>query len=211
MFTGLIEEIGTVTRFQRIGERFDLDIQATKVMEGLKVDDSISINGVCLTVVGFHKSGFSAQVVPQTVKKSNLGSLETGARVNLERAMAAGDRFGGHFVQGHVDGVGRILQLTHTNDHAVLRVKIPEDLTPFCVDQGSIALNGISLTIASIRDEIVEVAIIPHTLQETNLKNRQSGDDVNIEVDMLSKYVHKHLQSTSNSGITLEWMKEQGF
>jgi len=211
MFTGLIEELGTVTRFQRIGDRYDLDIRATKVIQDLQTDDSISINGVCLTVVGFHEAGFSVQVVPQTVKMSNLGNLKTGSVVNLERAMAAGDRFGGHFVQGHVDGVGEITGLSRTDDHALLRVEIPKESAVFCVEQGSIAIDGISLTIAAIQDSIIEVAVIPHTLKETNLQDRQPGDKVNIEVDMLSKYVQRHIRSTSDTGLTLDWIKDQGF
>ncbi|MCF7804904.1 MAG: riboflavin synthase [Candidatus Marinimicrobia bacterium] len=211
MFTGIIEEKGTVKRFQRRGERFDLDISATQVLDNMKIDDSISVNGVCLTVIRVDNDGFGAQVVPQTVQKSAIGDIRPGDAVNLERALAAGDRFGGHFVQGHVDGVGEIQSISRDEDHATMSVSIPEELSKFCVDQGSIAIDGISLTIASLENTIVKIAVIPHTLKQTTLGERGPGDRVNIEIDMLSKYVRRHLQGADESSITMDWLREQGY
>lgn len=212
MFTGIIEEIGTITRFRRRGDRYDLEIEAGKITEDLRVDDSVNINGVCLTVVETTSGGFRVQVVPQTLRLSALEDYRVGDRVNLERAMAAGGRFGGHFVQGHVDGCADIKRIQRENDHATLSLTLSSDLTRFCIDQGSVAVDGVSLTIAGLRAGEMEIAIIPHTLKQTTLHARQRGDRVNIEVDMLSKYIQKHLQSMqSDRNMTIDWIQEQGF
>jgi len=211
MFTGLVEEIGTIRKIAQQGDRFDLFIEATTVTEDLKVDDSVNVNGVCLTVVDYTPESFHVQVVPQTIRKSAFRNYRAGERVNLERAMSAGGRFGGHFVQGHVDGTAELINLRHSEDHAELTLSAPVDLLQYCVDQGSIAVDGISLTIASIQDNTINIAVIPHTLTQTNLQYKQPGDLMNIEVDMLSKYVKKHLQQSSESKMSFEWLTEQGF
>lgn len=211
MFTGLIEEIGIVRKFNQIGERYDLQIQAETVTEELEIDDSISVNGVCLTVVELGGHGFKVQVVPQTVRKSSLRHLRINQRVNLERAMAAGGRFGGHFVQGHVDGTAELLKITQIDDYATMEFRMEEGLSKYCVNQGSIAVDGVSLTIANIDGASLEIAVIPHTLRMTTLGSLRQGDEVNIEVDMLSKYIERHLQQKNDSSMSLEWLQKQGF
>ncbi|MBD3274981.1 MAG: riboflavin synthase [Candidatus Marinimicrobia bacterium] len=212
MFTGLIEEQGTVQTFQRKGDRYDLTVTADKILADVKIDDSINVNGVCLTVVDHSPTDFSVQIVPQTVKKSALKYLKPGDAVNLERAMAAGGRFGGHFVQGHADGTAQVRALYEKEDWAVLTLEVPDDLVAFCVSQGSITIEGVSLTIAEIRERELDIAIIPHTLKVTTLGHKRQGDEVNIEVDLLSKYVHKHLNShQKTSKLSLEWLEQQGY
>lgn len=211
MFTGLIEEVGTIRELSRRGDRYDMTIRATTVTGGLAVDDSVNVNGVCLTVVDFTERAFRVQVVPQTIRMTAFRHYQAGDRVNLERAMAAGGRFGGHFVQGHADGTASVTRVTRHADHAELAVRCEPELIRYCVPQGSIAIDGVSLTIASLRVDEVEVALIPHTLHQTNLHDRTIGDVVNIEVDMLSKYVARHLTQRTASPITLEWLTEQGF
>ena len=212
MFTGLIEELGTVQNFKRKGERYDLSITANEILADVKIDDSINVNGVCLTVIEHSSTDFAVQVVPQTVKKSALKYLKPGDVVNLERAMAADGRFGGHFVQGHADGTARVKALTEKEDWAVLTLDVPDELVAFCVNQGSITIEGVSLTIAEIRDRELDIAIIPHTLKVTTLGQKRQGDEVNIEVDLLSKYVHKHLNSQQQtSKLSIEWLEQQGY
>jgi len=211
MFTGLIEEIGRIGEFRKIGDRFDLVINANLVSTDVKVDDSIAVNGVCLTVVDHNRDYFQVQVIPQTVRMSALTNYSAGDEVNLERAMAAGDRFGGHFVQGHVDGTAKVASWHREKEDIRLQIQLGENLMKFCVDQGSICIDGVSLTIAGIQQNLLEVALIPHTLEATTLGQRSPGDLVNIEVDMLSKYVYRHLHPDEQSGMTMEWLKEQGF
>lgn len=212
MFTGLIEELGTVRHFKRKGNRYDLTVAADTILEDIKIDDSVNVNGVCLTVIDHSPTDFSVQVVPQTVKKSALKYLKSGDSVNLERAMAAGGRFGGHFVQGHADGTARIKALYEKEDWAVLTLDVPDELIAFCVSQGSITIDGVSLTIADIRDKEMDIAIIPHTLKVTTLGQKNTGNEVNIEVDLLSKYVHKHLNSQQQkSKLSIEWLEQQGY
>jgi len=211
MFTGLIEEVGTIRELHRRGDRYDLTIGANTITGDLAVDDSVNVSGVCLTVVDYTESAFRVQVVPQTIRMTAFRQYQVGDRVNLERAMTAGGRFGGHFVQGHADGTASVTRLTRHADHAELAVRCERELIRFCVPQGSIAIDGVSLTIASLREDQVEVALIPHTLHETNLQDRTMGDVVNIEVDMLSKYVERHVARQTVSPITLEWLTEQGF
>lgn len=193
MFTGIIEEIGTVRRFIPRSGRYDLTITAENVTEGLAVDHSIGVNGVCLSVTALEPGGFHAQVVPQTVSMSTMKHLRAGARVNLERAVPAGGRFGGHFVQGHVDGTARVETLDRRSDHALLRLLLPAGLLRYCVGQGSVCVDGVSLTIAAIHGRRVDAAVIPHTMNRTTLGERKRGDEVNVEVDLLSKYVRRHL------------------
>jgi len=211
MFTGLIEEIGRIREFRKIGDRFDLVINANLVTKDVNVDDSIAVNGVCLTVVDHGIDYFKVQVIPQTVRMSALTNYSRGDEVNLERAMAAGDRFGGHFVQGHVDGTAKVTSWHREKEDIRLQIQFGENLMKFCVDQGSICIDGVSLTIAGIQQNLLEVALIPHTLEATTLGQRSPGDLVNIEVDMLSKYVYRHLHPDEQSGMTMEWLKEQGF
>lgn len=220
MFTGLIEEIGSLERTQRQGEAMILTISADKVLEGVKLGDSIAVNGVCLTVVSFDRRTFAVDVMPETYRLTNLASLTPGSPVNLERAMQAGGRFGGHIVQGHVDGTGTIRE-RRTNENAVVFTVEADnpDLLRYMVTQGSVTLDGISLTLidASPDSNRFSVSIIPHTLSETVLQFKHAGHRVNIECDILGKYVD-HLLSmrerrpaAASGGLTEAMLRDNGF
>ncbi|PTX50863.1 riboflavin synthase alpha chain [Melghirimyces profundicolus] len=211
MFTGLVEEVGTIRSIDRKGNAMRLTVSCRKVVNGVKTGDSIAVNGVCLTVTESGADHFSADVMPETMMKSNLGELAVQSPVNLERALAAGDRLGGHFVQGHVDGVGRILSRTPVENAVLFRIGVPRELTRWMVDKGSVAVNGISLTIVRTEPEAFSVSIIPHTLQVTQLKEARPGDPVNIECDMIGKYVAKLTSGYAAPGLTAEKLKESGF
>ncbi|KIL34879.1 riboflavin synthase subunit alpha [Cohnella kolymensis] len=197
MFTGLIEEMGVLRSVQRRGEAMIITIQASKVTEDVKMGDSISVNGVCLTVVGFDRQSFTVDVMPETFRHTNLRSISPGSTVNLERAMMAGGRFGGHLVQGHVDGTGVIRSRTAEANAVVFKIA-PHDgqLLRSIVPQGSVTLDGISLTVVTVDREAdsFTVSIIPHTLRETILQHKYPGETLNIECDILGKYVD-HLLS----------------
>jgi riboflavin synthase len=194
MFTGIIEEAGEVRRLlaQRTGAR--LDIGCGMVLSDAAPGVSIAVNGVCLTAVDVGESHFSVDLAPETLHCSNLGDLLTGSVVNLERPLALSGRLSGHMVQGHVDGTGELVSLEELGDgNWWLRVKAPAELDRYLIHKGSVSLDGISLTIAALADGIVSVAIIPHTYEVTNLRTRQPGDRINIEVDLIAKYVEKLL------------------
>lgn len=192
MFTGLVEEIGRLRAVRRQGEAMVLTLSARKVLEDVREGDSIAVNGVCLTVVSFDSGSFSVDVMPETFRRTNLHELQPGSPVNLERAMRAGGRFGGHLVQGHVDGTGVIVSRTAEANAVVFGIR-PHDapLFRYLVPQGSVALDGISLTVVSADRAagVFTVSIIPHTLRETVLQYKRIGDTVNIECDVLGKYV----------------------
>ncbi|GGA39145.1 riboflavin synthase subunit alpha [Kroppenstedtia guangzhouensis] len=191
MFTGLVEEVGRIGSMDREGDAMRLSISCKQVLEGVQVGDSVAVNGVCLTVVGFDADQFWTDVMPETINRTNLGQLALGSPVNLERALRAGDRLGGHFVQGHVDGMGRVLTRTPRENAVLFRIEVPAELTRWMVNQGSVAVNGISLTIVTVEPEAFTVSIIPHTLELTQLKETEPGDSVNIECDLIGKYVVK--------------------
>ncbi|KEZ50790.1 MULTISPECIES: riboflavin synthase [Metabacillus] len=212
MFTGIIEEIGTIGSMSGSDKAIEMTIHASNVLEDVKLGDSISVNGVCLTVTKFTSSSFTVDVMPETVKATSLNALKQGSNVNLERAMAAGGRFGGHFVTGHVDGTGTIIRKRPSANAVYYDIKASRDLTSSLVMKGSIAIDGISLTIFGLENELVTVSIIPHTLSETVLGGKEAGDIVNIECDMLGKYVKKFIdQSQGSSSITPDFLKENGF
>jgi riboflavin synthase len=189
MFTGIVEELGTV---ERAGAR--LRIQCSKVLEGSQTGSSIAVNGVCLTAVDLDGASFSADLAPETIRRSNLGDLQVGSKVNLERPLALSDRLSGHIVQGHVDGVGELRSLKSLgDDNWWMEVTIPAELDRYLVYKGSIAIDGISLTIAELRGDILAVTIIPHTCRSTNLRSRKPGEKLNLECDMLAKHVEKLL------------------
>lgn len=220
MFTGLIEEMGVLRAVQRRGEAMILTISASKVLADVKLGDSISVNGVCLTVVEFDRYSFSVDVMPETYRLTNLHSIPSGSALNLERAMMAGGRFGGHLVQGHVDGTGTIKERS-TQANAVVFTVEPNDIQIMrhVVQQGSITLDGISLTVVSADRESghFTVSIIPHTLRETVLQNKHPGHTLNIECDILGKYVD-HLLSMRDTqpakqsgGLTESILRDNGF
>lgn len=208
MFTGIIEELGKILNITSN----KIKVECVSVLEGTKLGDSIAVNGVCLTVVELFEKSFVADVSQETFKVTSLNDLRIGALVNLERAMKADGRFGGHMVSGHIDGKGKLIGCKKQGDFYILEVDLPSELSKFVIKKGSVAINGISLTIAEIVDNIVRVAIIPHTYENTNLKNLKNGDFVNIEVDLVAKYIEKFLSTSDNkSRISLEFLQEHGF
>lgn len=194
MFTGIVEEKGTVGRILPADQGIRLEIDGPLVAPGLAVGDSIAVNGVCLTVVESTATGFSADVVKETLDRTNLGALESGSSVDLERPMLASGRFDGHIVQGHVDGVGRVERVIPEGAGARMTVTIPEGMERFVVEKGSVTVDGVSLTIARVIERGFEVALIPHTLTVTVLGDRLSGDLVNLEVDVIAKYVERLME-----------------
>ena len=207
MFTGIVEEIGMV-RGISLGS---LAIEAKKVLEGIKPGDSIAINGACLTVTLVGKDRFSVDVMPETVRRTNLSRLHYGTPVNLERAMQAEGRFGGHFVQGHVDDVGKVLSLQPEEEAIIARISAPASLMPYMVNKGFIAVDGVSLTVIDCDDFSFSVSLVAYTREHTTLGNRKPGDMVNLEVDIIAKYVERFKQRYERGGLTLDFLEEQGF
>jgi riboflavin synthase len=191
MFTGLIEEMGKILKIQSNSAGKLFQIEARKVIRDLKIGESVAIDGACLSVVEFGSSCFTVQAVQETLTKSNLNFLKVGDYVNLERAMLATSRFGGHFVQGHVDGVGKLISLKSLGESGEMSLLVTDELLRYIVPKGSIAINGISLTVVSVESAVVRIALIPLTLTGTNLKYKKNGDFLNIEVDLLAKYIER--------------------
>ena len=185
MFTGIVEEVGLVAKL----DARSLTVRASKVVNGLQLGDSISVNGACLTVVARRDDQFSVDVVPETRRRTSLGTLTPGNRVNLERPLAVGDRLGGHIMQGHVDATGRVTSRKPEADSVILRISSPKRLMPYIVEKGSIAVDGISLTVVKRGASSFTLSVIPYTLENTNLKEKAVGDRVNLEVDIVAKYV----------------------
>ena len=189
MFTGIVEEVGTVTELE--GQR--LTIAAGTVLEDVKLGDSIAVNGACLTVVDFSTSRFSVELAPETLKRTSSGSWAPGRQVNLERPLAVSDRLGGHIVQGHVDATGRITSLKPEGDCVIFRIASPKRLMPYIVEKGFVAVDGISLTVVKVGASSFSLSVIPYTLTKTNLQNQAKGGRVNLEVDIVAKYVESLL------------------
>lgn len=214
MFTGIIEEIGKINRIDRIAGGKRLKISCNTVLEDLKKNDSVSVSGVCLTVIKVENDGFWVDAVGETLKKTTLVNIGLSACVNLERALRLNDRLGGHIVQGHVSGIGGITQITKLGENYFVEVQIPENLIKYTIDEGSITVDGISLTIAKLNGNKVGLSIIPHTWANTNLRQKKIGDDVNIETDFLAKYIENFLlkkQSTGEDKFSDEWFKKMGY
>jgi riboflavin synthase len=218
MFTGLVEEIGQMKGVTRQGEAMRLVIGASRVLEGVMLGDSISVSGVCLTVTSFDRSSFSADVMPETYRKSNLHQLRAGAKVNLERAMQAGARFGGHIVQGHIDGTGTITGREADANAVVYRIELDDPASlKYVIPKGSITIDGISLTVVDVAAHSLTVSIIPHTLGETALQHKHAGDTVNIECDIIGKYVDHLLhfrqpeKQSGSSKLSTAFLMENGF
>jgi riboflavin synthase len=193
MFTGIVEELGTVGALERQSDAVRLTVRATTVLDDAAPGDSIAVNGCCLTVSERTEDTWTADVMAETLAKTGLGSLDVGDRVNLERAVTAGTRLGGHLVQGHVDAVGHVVRREPGEHWDVVTLSMPRELAPYLVDKGSITVDGISLTVAALSPEGFEVAVIPHTLAVTTLGTKQPGDSVNLEVDIVAKYVERLL------------------
>lgn len=213
MFTGLIEEIGRVCQRQRRGNFQRLEIEACQILADLHRGDSINVDGVCQTVVELTSSTFVVESVEETLRRTTLGELQVGRAVNLERALRADSRLGGHLVLGHVDGVGRIARLVPGQNTWMLTVEPPSDLERYLAVKGSIAVDGISLTIAEVDDRGFTVAVIPHTFEHTTLAGRRPGDRVNLEVDLIARYIERLLGSSRSAAgrLTLERLREMGY
>lgn len=210
MFTGIVEEMGTVRRLNQSPNRCELELSASKVLEGTQIGDSIAVNGVCLTVIRLGEEHFTADVMLETLRRSNLGQLKPGSKVNLERAMAANGRFGGHIVAGHIDGTGKILAMQPEGNAVLVTISATPELLRYVVEKGSIAIDGISLTVAKVSHTDFTVSLIPHTGEETTLLKHRPGEIVNLETDIIGKYVEKLMQPKSN-GVTMELLQQNGF
>ena len=193
MFTGIIEETGEINAIEDSGEFRTVRVRAGRILDGIAAGESIAVNGVCLTVRSFAPGSFTADLSRETLDRTSLQELRAGSMVNLERPMRADGRFGGHMVQGHVDGVGKIRSFMREGDSWTLQVEFPQAALRYIVEKGSIAIDGISLTVASVRQGAVEVAIIPHTFENTNLRQARPGNTVNLEYDIIGKYVERML------------------
>ena len=193
MFTGIIEAVGEIDAIEDTGGFRTLRVRAGSILDGIASGASIAVNGVCLTVRAFTAGSFTAELSAETLERTSLSNLGPGTIVNLERPMRADGRFGGHIVQGHVDGIGKIRSFNRDGDNWNLRVEFPEKAARYIVEKGSIAIDGISLTVAAIAPSVLEVAIIPHTFENTNLRHARAGDTVNLEFDVIAKYVERML------------------
>jgi riboflavin synthase len=198
MFTGIVEEKGRVRSMAQGDRSMRITIESSPALSGIEIGDSIAVNGVCLTVVEQFTGGFAADVVQETLNRTNLGDLRIGGAVDLERPMVAGGRFDGHIVQGHIDGVGRVQHITPEGDSIRMTIRVPEDLIKYMVEKGSVTVDGVSLTIAGAAGDAIEVALIPHTLAVTVLGERKPGDLVNLEADVIAKYVERLLEGRSS-------------
>ena len=197
MFTGIVEEKGTVGHISLAGISGSIAIKARKVLEGTRIGDSIAVNGVCLTVVSLRPDGFTADVMAETIRRTSLGSCQPGDPVNLERAMAADGRFGGHIVAGHIDGVGTIRSAVPEGNAVWITIDAPPQILRYIVEKGSIAIDGISLTVAYVDESVFKVSVIPHTAAETTLLSKKAGDIVNLENDIVGKYIEKLMRPVS--------------
>lgn len=214
MFTGLIEEIGSVRRVVSGAEWGSIAIACKDILPGTKIGDSIAVNGVCLTVTTLQKDGFTADVMAETLRRSDLGALRQGDPVNLERAMAADGRFGGHIVAGHVDGTGTLARKKQEGNAMVLTIAAAPALLYEIVEKGSITIDGVSLTVVSVTQENFTVSIIPHTGAQTILLDKKTGDPVNLETDVIAKYIRRFTtpqKAEKKSGLTLSFLQENGF
>lgn len=191
MFTGIVEEIGVVRSVQQRAGYQQTTVDAQRVLEDVRVGDSINLDGACHTVVGFDGRGFTVESVEETLRRTTLSRLRVGSRMNLERSLKVGDRLGGHFVAGHVAGVGKVLKRRASSDQVVFQIGMGADLAPYVAEKGSIAVDGISLTVVSVSPREFTVAVIPHTLEVTTISERRVGDPVNLEVDMVARYIER--------------------
>ncbi|WMJ77896.1 MULTISPECIES: riboflavin synthase [unclassified Sedimentibacter] len=212
MFTGIIEEIGNIQGIRKGKDSAKVTVKAFSVLEDANLGDSISVNGVCLTITSFSQNSFIADVMHETLNRSSLGTLRAGSPVNLERAMPANGRFGGHIVSGHIDGIGTISSITKDDNATWYTIKTSPNILRYIIEKGSIAIDGISLTVAKVHKESFSVSVIPHTATQTILSEKRTGDIVNLENDCIGKYVERLMnapQSTSN--ITAGFLAKHGF
>jgi len=212
MFTGIVEEIGTVERIESGRESIGLIVRCEKVLEDARPGDSLSVNGVCLTASGLGERWFRADVMPETMRRTSLGSLKISQPVNLERALRLSDRLGGHLVNGHVDGTGVVTGLSRDDIAVILSVSVERDLVGWMVVKGSVAVDGVSLTIVHVGDRAFSVSLVPHTARTTTLGSKRVGDTVNVECDIIAKYVETLLgRRPAKGNLSVDFLKEHGF
>jgi len=214
MFTGIIEEVGTVESVAKGAKSSRVRIKAKEVLKGTKIGDSICTSGVCLTVASLQNESFEADIMAETMRRSKLSGLNPGSRVNLERAMELGGRLGGHLVSGHIDGTGTIRSMTKEDNAVWVRISADASLLRYIVEKGSITIDGISLTVAEVDQDSFKVSVIPHTGSETTLLNQKTGDPVNLECDVIGKYVEKLIAPANRNsveGVNENFLKENGF
>jgi len=210
MFTGLTEGLGEIKAIRRLAKGIILDISVSFSLDSPKKGESIAVNGICLTATEINEKAFSVDVSPETIKRSSLHNLKTGDIVNLERALRPTDRLGGHIVSGHIDCVGTIKNIKNLADFTLFDFFMPDEYEKYVVEKGSVAIDGISLTVNTCKDNIFSVSIIPHTIKITNLQFRKIGDIVNLEFDIIGKYVEK-LMNIKEHGVSIDLLRKQGF
>ena len=210
MFTGIIEEEGHIEHITEGAKSCRLKIRADKIFDDLKIGDSVAVNGVCLTACEIANPYFTADVMAETMRKTGIGALVKGSKVNLERAMQLGGRFGGHIVSGHIDGTGTVIDMVREDNAVLITISASHDIMEYIVMKGSVALDGISLTVADVKNDRFMVSVIPHTASQTTILGKRAGDRINIECDVIGKYV-KQFADKKQSGITMDFLRENGF
>lgn len=214
MFTGIIEEIGKISSIHPIAGGMRMKISSSKILDDISVDDSICVSGVCLTAIKVEDDGFWVEAVGATLEKTTFSKMQLSSSVNLERSMRLNDRLGGHFVQGHTNGIGTILEINKLGENYFLKIKVNESLEKYLIEEGSITIDGVSLTIAELDGSKVGISLIPHTWHNTIIQYKKIGDKVNVETDVLAKYIEKLLGkngANDNINITDNWLKELGY
>ncbi len=214
MFTGIIEETGRIADIRRHSLSASLTVSCQKIIEDIHIGDSIAINGICLTVTSFSDSEFTVDVMPETMTKTSLKRLKNGSVVNLERAMAANGRFGGHMVSGHIDGTGTVLEMKENEIAVIYKIGASKEILDGIVPKGSVALDGISLTVIDVTNDSFTVSLIPHTRNVTNMREKRIGEPINVETDVIGKFVKKYMtrqESGSANSITMDFLAEKGF
>ena len=213
MFTGLVKELGEIKKITPNAEGIILEVSSHELISEIGIDDSVAINGTCQTAVKVNTNSFEVQAIHTTLEKTTFKNFKVGTKVNLELALRASDRLGGHFVQGHVNGTTKLLKVENTGKNYVLSFSLPENLSRYFISEGSIAIDGISLTISRLEEDFFQVSIIPHTWENTNLSGLKISDEVNLEVDMLAKYLERLILKSApeSSKLTKEWIKSMGF
>lgn len=214
MFMGIIEETGRIADIRRHSLSASLTVSCRKIMEDIHLGDSIAVNGICLTVTDFSGSEFTVDVMPETIEKTSLKLLKNDSVVNLERAMPADGRFGGHIVSGHIDGTGTVLEIRENEIAVIYKIGVSKDLADGIVEKGSVALDGISLTVVDVTNEYFTVSLIPHTRSVTNMQGKRIGDAINVETDVIGKYVKKYMKTqepASAERLTLDYLADKGF
>ncbi|MBB6454084.1 riboflavin synthase [Salirhabdus euzebyi] len=217
MFTGIIEELGVIKNIKKEEQAIEMTVSANEILRDVKMGDSIAVNGVCLTVTDFTNEYFTVDIMPETVKATSLKMLNVGSKVNLERSMHANGRFGGHFVSGHVDGIGKIVEKNRVANAVYYKIEVPPTLSHLFMLKGSVAIDGTSLTVFGVEQNVITISLIPHTLTNTVIGDKKEGDIVNIECDMLAKYVVNMLSNNvsqfkkDRSNISEDFLKDNGF